>query len=44
MGKKTKLQKYIEKEEGEIEDLQKQLDFRKESLSTMKKVENGDSE
>ena len=40
MGKKTKLQKYIEREQGEIDQAQVILNVRKEALAKMKEVEN----
>ena len=44
MGSKSKLQKFIEKEEKEIEDAEMVLDARREAVRSMKKIENGDTE
>ena len=41
---KSKLQKYIEIEEKEIENAQLALDIRIQNLKSMKEVENSDKE
>ena len=42
MASKSKLQKYIEKEEKDIEYQEQALEIRKGNLKAMKDVENGE--